>query len=332
MSTPAPSVCPDCQKHLGAWFNRGTACALCSRVCCATCLDFALYTDPTTISSMCKACFTSKWALDMTQHVEVFGPSIQESAGPAVVLVHGGGGCRSMFIPLAKSLAAVNVRCVLVDLPGHGSRMDELLTLDSAIAVILEGAALAGTWRGDVAPVYVGGSLGGYIGMELLGQHPTMFSKAVILMCGQNIGVNRGWAAGLGLIVLDWVSSTFSAATLLKLMHDQVQANGHLDRDMIENDIKKCGFFFHQSKAQIAILKATNPAEALKKYRGPVLFINGSKDHRDSDAVWLAAASAPASKLIVYDGADHFFSHDTRYLPQFLDELHAFVLPTPPLD
>ncbi|RHY34692.1 hypothetical protein DYB32_000721 [Aphanomyces invadans] len=315
---------------MGTWFNRGTACPICSHVCCAPCLDFALYTDPKTITSMCKACYTSKCVIDLTQHVEIMGPSIEESAAPAVVFVHGGGGCRTMFKPHAQSLAAVNVRCVLLDLPGHGSRMDEPLTLESAIAVILDAATLAGTWRGNVAPIYVGGSLGGYIGMEVLGQHPDVFSKAAILMCGQNVGVNRGWAASLGLVMLDWISSSFSATKLLKLMVDQVHANGYLDSDVVEKDIKQCGFFFHQAKAQIAILKASNPADALKKYRGPVLFINGSKDHHDSDTIWLAAATGPGSKLTVYDGGDHFFSHDTRFMPRFLDDLHAFVLPAAP--
>ena len=53
-------------------------------------------------------------------------------------------------------------------------------TLSSAIETILS----VTSQHAGPNPVYIGGSLGGYIGMELLGQHPNVFKSAVILMCG----------------------------------------------------------------------------------------------------------------------------------------------------
>ena len=81
--------------------------------------------------------------------------------------------------------------------------------------------------------------------------------------------------------------------------------------------------FFHQSHAQIEILRASNPLEALPKFPGPIWFVNGSKDHRDSEHKWVEASKQ--ATLTVYDGADHFFSHDERYATRFKEEALEFA-------
>lgn len=46
----------------------------------------------------------------------------------------------------------------------------------------------------------------------------------------------------------------------------------------------KSGVYFKQADRNIALLKETNPQDSLVKMNGKVrcLFLNGSKDHRDS--------------------------------------------------
>jgi alpha/beta superfamily hydrolase len=56
----------------------------------------------------------------------------------------------------------------------------------------------------------------------------------------------------------------------------------------------------------------------LNKYKGKVLFINGDQDHRDSEHIWLNACKD--SELKVYEKADHFFSHDTRFMERFIKD------------
>jgi hypothetical protein len=51
------------------------------------------------------------------------------------------------------------------------------------------------------------------------------------------------------------------------------------------------------------------------------LFINGSKDHRDSEQIWVNSAGA-GSKLIVYEEADHFYSHDKRFFDRLIKDVH----------
>jgi pimeloyl-ACP methyl ester carboxylesterase len=61
----------------------------------------------------------------------VLGP--EKSDQPTLIWIHGGGGCRKMFEFHARELAKKNYRSVLIDLPGHGSRIDEKLSAESAI-------------------------------------------------------------------------------------------------------------------------------------------------------------------------------------------------------
>ena len=43
------------------------------------------------------------------------------------------------------------------------------------------------------------------------------------------------------------------------------------------------GMFFAGFPKFVEIMKATDPASALPHFDGPVLFMNGTKDHRDSE-------------------------------------------------
>eukprot|EP00291_Cryptomonas_curvata_P026623 CAMPEP_0172162628 /NCGR_PEP_ID=MMETSP1050-20130122/6784_1 /TAXON_ID=233186 /ORGANISM="Cryptomonas curvata, Strain CCAP979/52" /LENGTH=161 /DNA_ID=CAMNT_0012832653 /DNA_START=132 /DNA_END=614 /DNA_ORIENTATION=- len=133
------------------------------------------------IETLDRETFMKLSSLDFTRTIDVLGPAA--GTAPAVVFVHGGGSCRTMFLYHAREFAKQGYRCVLLDLPGHGARMDEPLTMTSAIAAILDAVRLEAPPTADgrkpQKPLYIGGSLGGYIGMELLGAHPDVFAGAV---------------------------------------------------------------------------------------------------------------------------------------------------------
>jgi pimeloyl-ACP methyl ester carboxylesterase len=237
-----------------------------------------------------------------------------------------------MFLYHAREFAKQGYRCVLLDLPGHGARMDEPLTMSSAIAAILDAVRLEAPPTADGhKPMYIGGSLGGYIGMELLGQHPNVFAGAVIAMCGQNVGAGAGLAARAGLAVMSCALGCMSAAGMMGAMRSAARRNGHIPDDLILEISLRPGMFFHQGAALIAALRATAPAAALPRFPGPVLFVNGSRDHRDSEQRWLLAA--PRGRLELYEGADHFFSHDDRFAARFVQDCLDFARTVcPPAD
>lgn len=228
-----------------------------------------------------------------------------------------------MFRQHAQAMVSKGFRCILLDLPGHGARMDEPLTLQSSIETIAQTIHNHTAPFNTIKPIYIGGSLGGYIGMEFLGLYPDLVSAAIISMCGQNVGVGRGWAAGLGLAAFKCFIPRLSTATLLKGLVGEAKRNGHIpDASLLEIALRP-GMYFGQGVEQVEILCNSNPRPSLEKFHGPVLFINGSKDHRDSEKVWKQAAKQ--GELIVYEGADHFFSHDTRYSSRFLDDCFIFI-------
>ncbi|KAJ3260863.1 hypothetical protein HK103_007426 [Boothiomyces macroporosus] len=231
------------------------------------------------------------------------------------------GGNRKMFVEHARQLTEYH--CVLIDLPGHGSRMDEALGLESAIKVIIDTVKDHTNIFNGIKPVYVGGSLGGYIGMELLGRHPDLFSAAVIGMAGQNVGVGRGWKAGLGMMAFKLFIPLLPNIFMLKGLIAQANKNENISNDMVNEIALYTGMYFHSGLEQVEILSNTNPLKQLPNFKGRVLFINGSLDHRDSEQLWLKAC--PNGRLIVYDGADHFFSHDKRFLSRFVQDIRDFL-------
>eukprot|EP00611_Tribonema_gayanum_P014936 TRINITY_DN264_c0_g1_i2.p1 TRINITY_DN264_c0_g1~~TRINITY_DN264_c0_g1_i2.p1 ORF type:complete len:450 (-),score=74.99 TRINITY_DN264_c0_g1_i2:569-1918(-) len=240
---------------------------------------------------------------------------------------------RLMFARAARALAAHGARCVLLDLPGHGARMDEPLSLDTAVdTIVATTRAHAGSGDGGggggggggTKPIYIGGSLGGYIGMEVLGRHPDLSGAAVILMSGQKVGVGRGWAASAGLAVMRAFLPLMGSATVLRGLVSQARKNGHISDECLLEISLRPGMFFRQGVQQVDILAASDPLASLPKFPGPILFINGSRDHHDAQDAWRAAARA--ASLIVYEGADHFFTHDSRFEQRFIDDAWAFAL------
>jgi pimeloyl-ACP methyl ester carboxylesterase len=324
--------CHGCHSGFGIFTNYGSICPVehggCGYKFCSTCLNYSCITEAggnelgmkAPIISYCKECFKKNCGLDYSSNYTTYGPEV--GTAPAVLFIHGGSGCRSMFDYHAKFLSEKRgYRCVLMDLPGHGSRMDDLLTLETALIGINDGAKIAGSF-GDIRPIAVGGSLGGYLLMEYVGTYPDVFSGAVITMAGQNVGVGRSMIASFGLYALDYLGAWLASKTLLSGLIGEAVKNGNIDELLIIHSCLRTGMFFGQASAQIKILRESNPRDSLPKYSGKILFINGSKDHRDSETIWKSLCQH--GELKVYEGGDHFFSHDKRFLPVFMDDLQQF--------
>src|SRR5258707_15692111 len=95
---------------------------------------------------------------------EVVGPA----DGPPIVFVHGAVMTRAQWRLQVDHFAAAGYRCVLVDLPGHGTLADRPFTLEAAAGHVIDVIDTAAGGRA----VLVGLSLGGYLLMTGAGQSP----------------------------------------------------------------------------------------------------------------------------------------------------------------
>lgn len=193
-----------------------------------------------------------------------------------------------MFAAHARLLAP-NFCCVLLDLPGHGSKMDDPLTINTAIETIVRVVDDHTAPFKGVKPIFIGGSLGAYIGMELLGRHPTCFSSALLMMAGQNTGVGRSWKAYFGLLAFRTFIPLMSTESIMKLVLKSARKNGYMSSEMIQELALRSGMYFKQGKEQVEILSNSDPLASLPRFDGRVLFINGTLDHRDSEQKWVEA-------------------------------------------
>jgi len=324
--------CEECSAPFGMFASK-KACPSgeggCGKTLCKKCLNFACMTADEAqakglkgkVSTFCKSCYKRHCGLDLTKTEDILGPEAGDA--PAIVYLHGAAGCRVMFSEHAAAMVKKGYRCVLMDLPAHGGRMDEDLTLTTAIACVADTIQrLAPSSKGK-KPLLIGGSLEGYVAMEFLAVHGDLVGGAVIMMCGQNVGRGRGCAAGAGLWAMKTFVPSVGAAGMLTSLVDAAKKNGHVQEEIIVRDFSRAGMFFAGFPACVEVMKATDPASALPSFDGPVLFMNGTKDHRDSENRWRDACKD--GELIDYQDGDHFFSHDDRFAEKTVDDVFKWI-------
>lgn len=297
-----------------------------------------------TTASVCEECFrASVVGVDLTKTFEIVEPSdrfLVDGKPPTIIIVHGGGGCRAMYRPLAQFLAKNGVRSILIDLPGHGGRMREKLNIATCVETIIQTVRSLANDPNE-KPFYLGGSFGGYVGMEALGAHPDAFQGAVIACARQCVGRGAGIKASVGLWAMTQIQHVMYPKSMIDLMLKVAGNAPNLDPVLLESCSLLPGMYFHAGIEQTTTLRSTNSIPAMTKFSGPVLYVDGSEDHHDMDATLLAlsqenerkrnqsipalASAPPLTTAVIYDKGDHFFSHDIRFQNKFEAEVLSFI-------
>jgi pimeloyl-ACP methyl ester carboxylesterase len=295
------------------------------------------------IKRLCRTCFESQSTLNYAATYD-YQPS---RSGTTFVLTHAASGCRQMFASYADYLHTHHQHgYLLIDLPGHGTCVDLPLSLDSCVSHVRD--ILAACQLLDNAAserlIYVGASLGAYVGFHLLAEllkdenninknkndgpppHPRrlLFHGAVLMDCGQNVGPGCGLASRIGLVVLRMLASHSSNYAMMKLMLPAITKNISNDYHLVDG-VFGAGMWFDQVAAHVQCLRDVAPAELIPRIPIPILYLNGSLDHRDCETKWLSLSAAPHSKLKVYEGGDHFFTHDRRFIDDILAQMVEFA-------
>ena len=306
------------------------------------------------IKTFCKGCFYQCSTVDFSRTYDVLQPSSSPPSDIVFVFVHGGAGSRAMFRKHADILVdKYHHTCLLLDLPGHGSLVDTPLTLDSCVDVVSKlmtyhdedetHSDLQQLWKEkNKTVIYVGGSLGAYVGFYILNKiisvssssssstnhrnqiHHT-FHGAILLDCGQNVGPGASIQAQLGLILLNYIGTHKSNVQLMSLMQGIISKKSKADFYLQETSFGS-GMFFQQASAQVSCLKQVEPAILIPTLPIPILYMNGSEDYRDSEKKWLQLCQdQEGSSLKVYEKGDHFFTHDRRFVNDMIERWNNFA-------
>lgn len=275
---------------------------------------------------LCTGCFRKHSTLDF-EHTYT---KISGDSDTTFVFVHGGGACRELFRGHAEELKQrYGHGSILLDLPGHGSLVETILTLESCcstVSCVLKECGLIddrSNSKSENKIIYIGGSLGAYVGFYILDNMKDIFDGAILIDCGQNVGPGASLKARMGLVFLDWLGSSYSNASIMNMMLG-VLKKSKADYKLVET-CYGAGTFFDQTHQQVECLRTVSPASHIPKLKFPILFMNGGDDYRDSEGGWLDLCVNDNTELKVYDGGDHFFTHDRRFLGDILERMDAFA-------
>jgi pimeloyl-ACP methyl ester carboxylesterase len=216
-----------------------------------------------------------------------------------VVLVHGLRTSATMWRRQVTALRRHDIDAVAIDLPGHGSRMDEPFTLDAAMRTIGEALPPRDGSARDIPTLLVGLSLGGYLSIEFAARHPGRIDGLVAASCGtrpRGVGLEgyRRLAAAIGRL-------PDRGRGLNELVVRAFLPAGSVD------DVLAGGVALDVMAPVLGSVGALDPEAALARLEVPVWFVNGRFDHFRIEERRMLRAARDA-RLVVIPGATHLVS------------------------
>jgi pimeloyl-ACP methyl ester carboxylesterase len=271
---------------------------------------------------LCQACFEDASTLDFTKTFH----TVEGTSNAVFCFVHGATCTRQAFHHHALDLKKkFGHSSILLDLPGHGSLVKTPLTLSTATQTIKSALQECATLTKGKKMIYVGASLGGYIGFYALKELQDQFHAAVIIAAGQNVGPGASFKTRMGLFGLHYVGKSMTNAALMKRMWGEMKKS-KIWYHLLPTTLG-AGMFLDQAPAILTCLKQVEPATLLPAYadKMPIVYINGRDDNRDSETTWMSFSTAKGSDLHVYPEVGHFFPPDEKFDEYILTCMDALV-------
>ncbi|MFE6255283.1 alpha/beta fold hydrolase [Agromyces sp. NPDC057865] len=228
-----------------------------------------------------------------------------------VVLVHG---LRTSATMWRRQLAALEHRgidAVAVDLPGHGTRMDEPFSIEAAMRVIddafpadASGEADAGDGAGPggsgrTPRLLVGLSLGGYLGIEYAATHPGRIDGLVAASCGTR-------PRGAGLAGYRRLADAIGRLPDRGRALNDLMVRVFLPRESVD-DVLAGGVALDVMAPALGAVGTLDPEDALARIDVPVWLVNGRFDHFRIEERRMLRATRDG-RLVVVPGATHLVS------------------------
>lgn len=193
--------------------------------------------------------------------------------GPLIVFLHGAGTTSWMWEPIIKQLP--DRHCMMIDLPGHGdSNQTSWHSLEETAEEVHRTIAQTNTQAGSGPDMHlVGLSLGSYVAMTLLAQHPTAYASATL--SGMHSG---GMPNKIFMRIISWLTAPLAAKPFMA--RQTAKMLGGADTD-IEAFVREA-----QKNDPASLRRATLDAVNFEMPRGAsaiqtrVMVAAGSKEHK----------------------------------------------------
>jgi pimeloyl-ACP methyl ester carboxylesterase len=232
-----------------------------------------------------------------------------------VVLVHGLRTSATMWRRQVAALTHHGIDAVAVDLPGHGTRMDEPFSIEAAMRVIDEAFPADADGRTDADPdadvgehargsgrtprLLVGLSLGGYLGIDYTATHQGRIDGLVAASCGTR-------PRGAGLAGYRRLADAIGRLPDRGRALNDLMVRVFLPRESVA-DVLAGGVALDVMAPVLGAVGALDPEAALARIDVPVWLVNGRFDHfRIQERRMLRATRD--GRLVVVPGATHLVS------------------------
>ncbi|MEE2815188.1 MAG: alpha/beta hydrolase, partial [Actinomycetota bacterium] len=198
-----------------------------------------------------------------------------------VVFVHGIRTSATMWRAQIEHVRERGTPCTAVDLPGHGTRRDELFTLDEAFATIDRAVRDAAT-RGPV--LLVGHSMGGLLSIEYVGREdPPPVAAFIAASC-------TSLPRGLGLAAYRFLARRFDSLPDRGLGLTNIVLDRTLPPETRE-DFGAGGYAFDAQDTALRSLSVLDLLAALRRIDVPLWFVNGQWDQlRANEKLFVSVA------------------------------------------
>ncbi len=225
-----------------------------------------------------------------------FGPAVySQRVTAAVILVHGLRTSATLWRYQVEQLEARGIPVTAIDLPGHGSRLRERFSWQSALDAVDDAVIDARRATGE-RPYLVGFSLGGYLSIDWVARNPGRVRGLLASSCGTEPPrlVLDGWRVLARLI--NRFPDRGLALNNLAVRAFVPQPGAH--------DVIAGGVALDVMDDVLRALHQVSPVASLRRIDVPVLFVNGRFDHIRLHDRRIAAAAA-RGRLITVAGSTH---------------------------
>lgn len=273
------------------------------------------------VQSFCLECYKKQSSIDFSRTYDAYGPI----GGAPVVLAHAFPLSRMMFAHYANELAnKKGYRCYAFDFPGHGSRTNEPLTLDSCLKAIRDAAELA--IKEDPQhrkPMYVGVSFGAYVGFKALATSSDLFSCAIMSDCQVNFGGEKHCGPAFMMKMMKWWLPKVSNRKITEGMLSHVPTKGDADLKLISQSMFQPGISFQHILSALNIVESIDVVSLIPRFNGAFLFLNGPEPNHHGQVNWLELCAKKERSKLKYKHRHHHHHHrhhDPHFGKEAIDE------------